>query len=100
MKLGVFGTSLKKNEYRIPLHPKHLVELSDDILERLYIEEGYADKFGFDISTISSKLGGILTRKDLFQFCDVLILPKICQLDYSQFREGQVIYGWPHCIQG
>lgn len=100
MKVGIFGTSLKKNEYRIPIHPKHLLELHDDILERMYIEEGYADMFGFEISTISSKLGGVLTRKELFQSCDVLILPKMCQLDYSQFREGQVIYGWPHCVQG
>lgn len=100
MKVGVFGTSLKKHEYRIPLHPEHLDSLTDEVLKRLYFEKDYAKKFGFDIKKLSGKVGGILEREELFEQCDTLILPKMCEKDYSQFKQGQTVYGWPHCVQG
>lgn len=100
MKAAVFGTSLKPNEYRIPIHPDHISCIPKEILKNLYFEQKYAAKFGFDITSIEDDIGGILPREDLFKKCDVLIIPKICDLDLELLHEGQVIYGWPHCVQG
>ncbi|TKF25919.1 alanine dehydrogenase [Vibrio kanaloae] len=100
MKVAVFGTSLKKHEKRIPIHPEHFPLIPESVLKTLYFEEDYASGFGFDINSMIKSIGGILPRKDLFKVCDTLILPKFSDADNLNFQEGQTIYGWPHCVQG
>ncbi|MFA0203967.1 hypothetical protein AB4450_12025 [Vibrio breoganii] len=100
MKIGIFGTSLKANEKRIPFHPEHISMISKEYLKQMFFEEGYGKEFGFDINSIKGKIGGVYSREDLFQQCDTLILPKFSDRDNDYFREGQVIFGWPHCVQG
>lgn len=100
IKTAIFGTSLKPNEYRIPIHPDHIADIPKNILKNLYFEKNYAANFGFDVTSIRDNIAGILPREDLFKKCDALIIPKICNLDLGYLREGHVIYGWPHCIQG
>jgi alanine dehydrogenase len=31
--------------------------------------------------------------------CDVIMLPKPLAADVAELREGQVLWGWPHCVQ-
>lgn len=100
MPIAIFGTSLKPGEKRIPLHPEHIAQLPDEQLQHLVFEEGYAKDFGFDINTIKDKIAGIMPREALFKACPIVILPKICDYDLPFLEEGQVVYGWPHCVQG
>jgi len=100
MKTAIFGTSLMANEKRIPIHPSHFDSIDPEILKKLYFEEGYATDFGFDIENNLDKIGGILSRKELFNECDILILPKMSSEDNQFFKEGQIVFGWAHCVQG
>lgn len=99
MKLAVFGTSLKNEEKRVPIHPEHIKALPRDVLKNLCFEENYAKNFGFDIASIRNDIGEILPRTDLFEQCDTLLIPKIDKQDFKYLRECQTIYGWFHCIQ-
>ncbi|PID71734.1 MAG: alanine dehydrogenase [Desulfobulbus propionicus] len=100
MKTAIFGTSLKKNEKRIPIHPEHIREIPEDILKNLYFEEKYAEDFGFKIDSIKNIIGGILSRESLFKCCEVIVIPKICNEDIKYLYDDQIVYGWPHCVQG
>jgi alanine dehydrogenase len=31
--------------------------------------------------------------------CDVILLAKPIASDLAEFRRGQVLWGWPHCVQ-
>lgn len=100
MFIGVFGTSEKKNEKRIPIHPDHFDYLEDHVLEKMYFEESYGESFGFDIKEYKDKVAGILPRAEIFESCDALLLPKFSEGDNANFKENQIVYGWPHCVQG
>ena len=39
------------------------------------------------------------TREQLIEECDVIVLPKPLADDLVTMREGQVLWGWPHCVQ-
>ena len=44
-------------------------------------------------------VAGLRTRAELFAECDVILLPKPQPQDLAQMRDGQVLWGWPHCVQ-
>lgn len=98
-KVGVFKTSLKENEKRLPLYPFHLKNFSKDILNKLVFEEGYgsdyniSDKYLMELGTTVAK------RDELFKTCDMIILPKPVPEDLKQMKEGQVLCGWVHAVQ-
>lgn len=100
MSIGIFGSSLKTGEKRIPLHPKHLVKLPKDQLKQCFFEERYGEDFGFDINTLKKYIAGIKPREALFKQCQTILLPKICDADLPFLQPNQIIYGWPHCVQG
>ena len=31
--------------------------------------------------------------------CDVIMLPKPLAADVAELSDGQVLWGWPHCVQ-
>ena len=39
------------------------------------------------------------TREQLIADCDVILLPKVQAEDLAEFKTGQVVLGWPHCVQ-
>jgi alanine dehydrogenase len=94
MKIGIVGFSTKENEKRYPLHPAHIRQLSKDHLKSLYFEENYPG-----ISKENKTLN-FLTRKQLFRECDLIILPKATQGDFTLLRKNQILWGWVHCVQG
>ncbi|MFT4628199.1 MAG: alanine dehydrogenase [Myxococcota bacterium] len=100
LTLGVVGTALKQNERRAPLHPKDLACIKPDLRAKMYLERGYGERFGVSDAVLSGQVAGLLSRKALFERCDVMLLPKPTEADFPYFREGQVIWGWPHCVQG
>ena len=100
LTLGVVGTANKENEFRLPIHPDHLPRLGPELQGRTYVEEGYGSRFGVDRSYRAEHAAGIMSREELFAHCDVILLPKPTKADFAHFREGQVLWGWPHCVQG
>ena len=48
---------------------------------------------------LAGYVAGLRTREQLLADCEVILLPKPLPQDLGQMREGQVLWGWPHCIQ-
>ena len=45
LKVGVFGTSSKKDEKRVPIHPDQLEWIDEEIRQHLFFEENYGLPF-------------------------------------------------------
>ena len=41
LTLGVMGRSLKENEHRLPLHPRHFVRIHDELRDLIYLEHAW-----------------------------------------------------------
>lgn len=99
MSLGVVGTSAKENEHRLPLHPDHLEGIDADIRARMTLETGYGTRFGVPDDVLSGLVGAIAPREQVIAGSDVVLLPKPQYADVAAMRSGQVLWGWPHCVQ-
>ncbi|MEV5011004.1 N(5)-(carboxyethyl)ornithine synthase [Streptomyces sp. NPDC055692] len=99
MSLGVLASSHKENEFRLPLHPAHLDRIAPDVRGRIFLEQGYGERFGVADDTLGPLVAGLRSREQLLAECDVLLLPKPMHDDITALREGQVLWGWPHCVQ-
>jgi alanine dehydrogenase len=100
LTLGVIGSSHKENERRAPIHPDHLKQISATLRERIFLEKGYGLQFGVSDQELAPLVAGLMSRAELFEHCDIILLPKPTDEDFSSFRPGQIIWGWPHCVQG
>lgn len=65
----------------------------------MFLEHGYGSRFGATDDGLAEYVGGIRTREELFRDCDVILLPKVQAADLAECRTGQVVWGWPHCVQ-
>ncbi|MFG2577216.1 N(5)-(carboxyethyl)ornithine synthase [Streptomyces sp. NPDC048481] len=99
MSLGVLASSHKENEFRLPLHPSHLERIPADLRGRIFLEQGYGRRFGVADDALRPLVAGLRPRADLLAECDILLLPKPTHDDVAELREGQVLWGWPHCVQ-
>ena len=99
LTVGVFGTSKKKQEKRVPIHPDQLNWLDEEIRKQLFFEEGYGVPFGMNDIELANLSGGILSRKELFQQSDIVLLAKPVLGDFDEMKEGTIHWGWPHCVQ-
>ena len=99
LSLGVFASSSKENELRLPIHPRHLPRIPADLQRRIFLEEGYGDRFGIPDEELKAHVAGFRTRDQLVAECDVILNPKPVLDDIEQLRPGQVFWGWPHCVQ-
>jgi alanine dehydrogenase len=99
LSLGVMARSWKENERRLAIHPLHVDRIAADLRERVYLERGYGQRFGVPDEQLASCVAGLRTRDQLFAECDVILLPKPQPRDLRDMREGQVLWGWPHCVQ-
>ena len=99
LTLGVLARSDKENERRLPIHPLHLERIDTDLLGRIYLEQGYGDRFGVTDEQLASSVAGLRSRDQLIAECDVMLLPKPLAQDLAELRVGQVLWGWPHCVQ-
>jgi alanine dehydrogenase len=66
----------------------------------MFFETNYGAKFHTTDSQLKDLVAGVLSREELFEKCDIILLPKPTQEDFKSFREGQILWGWPHCVQG
>lgn len=99
LTVGVIGTSRKKDERRVPIHPDHLHRLPEDVRKQLVFEHGYGIPFGIADSEIAAQVGGIATRSELLAGTDVVIIAKPVLADLEEMREGGILWGYPHCAQ-
>jgi alanine dehydrogenase len=99
LSLGVASRSLKENERRLPIHPLHLERIDTDLRRRIYLEHGYGERFGIPDEQLAPYVGGLRTRAQLVADCDVLLLAKPLAQDLAELRDGQILWGWPHCVQ-
>ncbi len=99
LSLGVLARSRKENERRLAIHPLHIERIDAGLRRRIYLEHGYGERFGVPDKQLAGHVAGFCTREQLLADCDVILLPKPLPADLSELREGQVLWGWPHCVQ-
>jgi alanine dehydrogenase len=99
LSLGVVARSRKENEHRLAIHPAHIERIDAGLRGRIYLERGYGQRFGVPDERLAPLVAGLRTHEQLMAECDVILLPKPVPHDLSQLREGQILWGWPHCVQ-
>ena len=99
LSVGILARSRKPNERRLPIHPAHFEKIDSRLRSRIFLEHGYGSDFGAVDDELAALVGGVETREQLIADCDVILLPKVQARDLAEFRTGQVIWGWPHCVQ-
>jgi alanine dehydrogenase len=99
LSLGVAARSRKEHERRLAIHPLHLGRIPADLRERIYLERGYGESFGISDEQLGRSVAGLRSRAELVAECDVILLPKPQTADLAEMRAGQILWGWPHCVQ-
>ena len=99
LSLAVLARSRKENERRLPIHPLHIERIEAGLRRRLYLERGYGERFGVPDERLAPQVAGLGSRDQLLADCDVVLLPKPLPHDLAELRAGQVLWGWPHCVQ-
>jgi len=97
--LGVIARSRKENEHRLAIHPRHIERIEAGLRRRIYLERGYGERFGVPDGQLAGYVAGVRAREELLADCDVIVLPKPLPEDLAEMREGQILWGWPHCVQ-
>lgn len=91
--------SRKENEHRLPIHPAHFERIDVDLQAGIYVQTGYGERFGVPDSQLAPLVAGFRSRQELIAECDVILLAKPMHEDLAELRDGQVLWGWPHCVQ-
>jgi alanine dehydrogenase len=99
LSAGVLARSQKENERRLAIHPLHVDRIDASLRRSIYLEHGYGQGFGVPDEQLAGWVAGLRSRDQLLAECDVIVLPKPLPQDLRQMREGQVLWGWPHCVQ-
>ncbi|WP_236790899.1 N(5)-(carboxyethyl)ornithine synthase [Amycolatopsis sp. GM8] len=97
--LGILSRSGKENELRLPIHPAHFSRVDADLRRRIYLEHGYGARFGVSDEQLAASVAGLRSREQLIADCDVILLAKPLPEDLAELRPGQMLWGWPHCVQ-
>lgn len=99
MRIAILKTSMKENERRVPVYPEHLPRFSAELRRKMVFEETYGSDYGYPDEYLIGLGSSVANREDLLDTCDVIVLPKPTYKDLANMREGQVLFGWPHCVQ-
>ena len=99
LTLGVLASTRKPAERRLPIHPLHFERIEPEVRRNIILEQGYGERFGISDAHLSTLVGRMAGREELLASADVVLLPKPQPEDLSELRDGQVLWGWPHCVQ-
>ncbi|SDK06833.1 Alanine dehydrogenase [Cryobacterium psychrotolerans] len=99
LTLGIMSRSRKPDERRLPIHPLHFDRIDPEVRARMFLESGYGEDFGVSDEQLAPLVAGLRSRDELIAECDVILLAKPLLADVEQLREGQTLWGWPHCVQ-
>jgi alanine dehydrogenase len=83
----------------LPIHPAHFSRIDCRVRPRIFLEHGYGSDFGATDDALAELVGGIRTRDQLVAGCDIILLPKVQAEDLAELNVGQIVWGWPHCVQ-
>ncbi|MDH3214882.1 MAG: alanine dehydrogenase [Candidatus Krumholzibacteria bacterium] len=100
MTMGMVGSSTKENEKRVAIHPAHFHLIEAEARRRIYVEKDYGKRFRIGDDQIARDVAGLMTREELFEKCDIIMIFKPTAADFPFFREEQVIWGALHLVQG
>jgi alanine dehydrogenase len=98
-RIGVTGTSLMENEFRIPLHPEHLELIPKDCRSRICFEYNYGSRFLLYNKLLLEAGFTVATRDEILSESDLVIIPKPTPRDLSQIKIGGIACGWMHAVQ-
>jgi alanine dehydrogenase len=65
----------------------------------MILEHGYGERFGYSDAQLAPLVGRMASRDQLVAQADVVLLPKPQPQDLAELRDGQTLWGWPHCVQ-
>ena len=99
LSLGVIGSSAKENELRLPIHPDHLARIPAPLQQRITLEHGYGHRFRYTDSELGRFVAGFASREEILAGSDIVVLPKPQHEDVAAMGPGQILWGWPHCVQ-
>ncbi|TSD12903.1 N(5)-(carboxyethyl)ornithine synthase [Curtobacterium sp. KBS0715] len=99
LHLGVLADSRKADERRLPIHPAHLERIDPDLRAAMTLERGYGRRFGVPDEQLEPLVGAMADREQVIATADVVLLPKPLAADLADLRDGQTLWGWPHCVQ-
>ena len=99
LNLGVIGTSRKRDEKRVPVHPGHLDRIPEDLRQHINFEQGYGIPFGVSDAQLCDQCGRLAPRRELLGHSDIVLIPKPALGDFEEIRENGILWGWPHCVQ-
>jgi alanine dehydrogenase len=63
------------------------------------LEHGYGRRFGVDDASLRDHVAGFASRAQLLADSTIVLLPKPQLSDVAAMGPGQVLWGWPHCVQ-
>ena len=99
LSLGLLATSRKADEHRLPIHPRHVERIAPELRRSIRLERGYGKRFGVSDAELEPLVAGLGSRDEIIEVSDVVVLPKPLAADLEQMHAGQVLWGWPHCVQ-
>ncbi|MGJ9404209.1 N(5)-(carboxyethyl)ornithine synthase [Arthrobacter sp. KK5.5] len=99
LSIGILATTRKADERRLPIHPLHLERIDADLRGRMILEHGYGERFGISDAQLEPLVWRLASRAELIAEADVVLLPKPQPEDLAELRDGQILWGWPHCVQ-
>lgn len=98
MRTALVGTSLRENEWRLPLHPAHFSTLPEAVRAAIYIDEGYGAHFNVADDELRPFVAGILPRERLLAEADLIVITKPMPQDYDLMRPDTTFFGWVHAV--
>ena len=99
LSAGVVATSLKPDERRLAIHPAHVERISPVLRRRLFLERATASASASPTITSRRSSAGCARARSCWRSATCVILPKPLADDLETLRAGQVVWGWPHCVQ-
>lgn len=99
LKLGIIGRSFKENEKRLPIHPMDFQKIPIEFREYIFIDKNYGINFGYSDEQLKPYIGGILTKDEIYNYCDVILVLKYTKSDYVKMGADKICWGWHHLVQ-
>ncbi len=97
--MGLLSSSRMPDEYRVPLHPAHLVRIDPALRSRMVVEQGYAERFRMPDEVVATLVGAVVPRDQVIARSYIVVLAKPQLSDLAELRDGQTLWGWPHSVQ-
>ena len=99
LTLGILATTRKENEFRLPIHPRHFDSIVPELRDSIVVEKGYGSRFGTTTEELEGMFGRVAKRDQVIEESDIILIPKPLAEDLAELHDGQVLWGWPHCVQ-